>query len=121
MLLREDARSGVAEVHLNHFHRLAVQAVAWTASLAAGLYLPGRVSALLAHRALVRVGVISYSLYLLHDPVIILGGARLREISWVASHLSPAGILAVCIAGSLALSEIAYRWIEQPMLAWKAR
>lgn len=121
VLLREDARVGAVAAHLRHFHRVAAQAVAWTAVVAACLYVPSRLAGLLSNRLFVSLGLVSFSLYLLHCPALVLVPAQLARIPWVGTHLSAAGVLAVCLALSLAVSTITYRYVEKPMLALKAR
>lgn len=65
----------------------------------------------LASRPLAWVGDRSYSLYLWHWPVLMLGGAfGLRD--------SGAGVICLIIA-SLLLAAISYRWIELPF--WRGR
>lgn len=63
---------------------------------------------LLANPALVGIGLISYSLYLWHWPV--LSYLRLLER---ATNLAPA-MMAAALAGSLVLGWLSWRFIEQP-------
>ncbi|WGL17991.1 acyltransferase family protein [Microbulbifer bruguierae] len=67
-----------------------------------------RVSQLLGSRIPVGIGLISYSLYLWHWPVLV--GARLLQGS---SHLATAGAL-IAVAISLVLAWISWKFIEQP-------
>lgn len=72
----------------------------------------------LSHPALQLVGARSYSIYLWHWPVLVLGGA------W-ASGYGALGSL-VLLFGSLALAELAYRLVERPArfrwaLTWSCR
>lgn len=62
-------------------------------------------------RSLAWIGLVSYSLYLIHVPVIQLTGP------WLYEHIhGPAEIPATAafLAGLLGLSWLAYRWIELP-------
>jgi peptidoglycan/LPS O-acetylase OafA/YrhL len=64
------------------------------------------VNRLLDNRVSLHLGEISYSLYLWHFPVIIFGLSLLPADVWWT--------YAVLIAAMLALSELSYRYIEQP-------
>jgi len=70
---------------------------------------PTLVSRLLSARPLVFVGLISYSLYLWHWPLLVLS----RSAGWSAYGLPvvPAGIFLVVV---LAVSWASWRWIERP-------
>jgi peptidoglycan/LPS O-acetylase OafA/YrhL len=54
------------------------------------------------------LGRVSYSLYLLHVPVVLLA-ATLPLSRWVGA--------AVAVSASLVISEVAYRWVEVPGIA----
>ena len=54
------------------------------------------------------VGSRSYSAYLWHWPVLIIGAAAIGRDLTVTEGL-------VCVAMSLALSELSYRWVENPV------
>ncbi len=100
----------------------AVEALLWTAVVLLVLVAPLRMRPLLRHRALIRLGVLSYSLYILHIPVIAPALARLRGTvplgGWNRYSLAVAGGLwLVCIA----CSAITYRLIERPFLTRKDR
>ena len=69
---------------------------------------PNPVSRALSGRWLVRVGLISYSLYLWHWPVIVFAQQRLGR------HLAPGEAL-VAIAVSFVLAALSWRCIEQPI------
>jgi peptidoglycan/LPS O-acetylase OafA/YrhL len=65
----------------------------------------------LSHPVLVRVGVLSYSIYLWHYP-----------IAWMAREVfDPFTTFVIVAAGSLAMAEISYRAIELPMRSFRAR
>ena len=82
--------------------------------------LPGagrrRSPGVLEWRPLVAVGVISYSVYLWHTPVIFLLDR------WGVTYHGRLGLLAcvaVALPVTLALSALTYRFVEKPMLARK--
>lgn len=69
----------------------------------------------LATRTLVRVGKVSYGLYLWHLPLLLV----LREAGLLPNALAPR--LGVVLAGSLLLAEASWRLLEQPAIAWSLR
>ncbi len=89
----------------NSVNALTIAALMW-AVLARPSGLLGR---LLNHRAAVGLGVISYSVYLWHQPLCGVGGP-----AWLCSF--PQNLVFILLAATLS-----YRWIELPFLAWKDR
>ncbi len=79
-----------------------------SASVLAGLQVPGPLRRVLAWAPLVRVGAISYGLYLFHWPVFVL----LRERGW---RLDTLGGCAVAFALTGALAAGSYLLLEQPV------
>jgi peptidoglycan/LPS O-acetylase OafA/YrhL len=98
------------------------QALLYTALLAIVMVTPTHARDLLSGRVIVRLGVLSYSMYLLHLPLLFYGFAWLRSSgalsalvwSW-RSGLAAAGLWALCIG----LAECTYRGIERPFLVRK--
>jgi peptidoglycan/LPS O-acetylase OafA/YrhL len=87
------------------------------------LVLPGRqrrspVLAVLNSRMAVRLGVISYSIYLWHDPIIRWLGDHGHMADGAAG--TPVNI-AVVLAISFVISTITYRFVEAPAMRHKAR
>ena len=85
-------------------------------TFAGGMALRGR----RVPRVLSRLGLISYSLYLVHHPVLkfaaeITGDLRRAPLAWQLA-VAPA-LLAVI----LAVSALTYRWVEKPMQAFGRR
>jgi len=97
------------------------ETVLWTTVVLLLLLAPLRLKPLLSNPLLDRLGVLSYSLYIVHVPMIVYG-LRLLRRAWPAlSGWGPSGIaaaLAICLA-CVALSELTYRAIERPFLARK--
>ena len=89
----------------NSVNALTIAALMW-AVLARPSSMLGR---LLNHRAAVGLGVISYSVYLWHQPLCGVGGP-----AWLCSF--PQNLVFILLAATLS-----YRWIESPFLAWKDR
>lgn len=103
---------------------VGVEALLWGATLLLLLWLPTWSARLIASRPLQWIGVVSYSLYLWHEPILKSVLVPLRDskpeqfMGWtLASGLT----VAACLAACLALSALTYRWIERPFLLLKAR
>jgi peptidoglycan/LPS O-acetylase OafA/YrhL len=94
----------------------------WAAFILGVLVLPLRSRSLLVSFPLERLGIISYSFYLWHLPVIV-GVASLLGIDPSHPGTTPANVLvpaiALAFAVSWAVSELTYRWIERPLLLRK--
>jgi peptidoglycan/LPS O-acetylase OafA/YrhL len=124
LLFREVTRLGFFPAeHGWHVWHLA-EAGLWAAVTLLFSLVPFRLRPLFANRALAAIGVVSYSLYLWHYPVLhfLLGGLRNLSPS-VATGDPYAGIFAVALVFGLclALSGLTYRFIERPFLVRKAR
>jgi peptidoglycan/LPS O-acetylase OafA/YrhL len=82
---------------------LATAAIIWSGGAAA----PAPVSRLLALRPLVLIGRLSYSLYLVHWPVLVFGKRLLP-------HAEPMSFAVGAALVSLALAIVSYQLVEQP-------
>jgi peptidoglycan/LPS O-acetylase OafA/YrhL len=86
------------------------------------LVAPLRSAAFFRQRWLVTVGVLSYSLYLLHLPILFYGlyplRARIPVEGWTLASLA---LVAGCLLASLAASTLTYLTIERPFLRRKTR
>lgn len=98
--------------------------VVLTAILLVLLLAPLRTRALWVNPLLCRVGVLSYSLYLIHLWPLDVALARFRTLppappnGWtLPATLTVLAVLAAC----LGLSELTYRFVERPFLVRKAR
>ncbi len=71
----------------------------------------------LGNRLLVRLGEISFGLYLWHFPVLrVLGG--IWPQGWVGPIYSLLGLF-VCILVTVLLAELSFRWVENPLMRWR--
>ncbi|MEO8602561.1 MAG: acyltransferase family protein [bacterium] len=100
-----------------------LQALCCTAVLALVVFTPTHLRALLRMPLLLRLGVLSYSMYIVHLPVLTYGFELLGRIglsglgTWTWQSTSAAFALwGVCVA----LSEGTYRGIERPFLRRKS-
>jgi peptidoglycan/LPS O-acetylase OafA/YrhL len=111
-----------AEVTWPYWHVL--EGALWTAIVLLVLLAPLRAKFLVANPALGFLGLVSYSLYLVHFPVLTLGAraiaahhpSLLSPWTWQAWAVATALLLA-----SLGISCVTYRLIERPFLIRKAR
>lgn len=109
-----------AEHGSNHLYH-TVAGVFLTAVVLALLLAPLRLQALWSNRLLGAIGVLSYSLYLVHLPIMAAVLQQPKDApspGWTAAHLGIVlGLLLLC----LGISAITYRLVEQPFLARKQR
>jgi peptidoglycan/LPS O-acetylase OafA/YrhL len=96
----------------------------WAAVMLLLITVPMHVKPLFANRAFAYVGVTSYSIYLLHTPVLLYGREVIR--TWLPGTLAgwtPASATAIFVLACivLALASITYRWIERPAMLRKLR
>jgi peptidoglycan/LPS O-acetylase OafA/YrhL len=97
----------------------------WTLVLLIVLVGPLRARALVTHPLLIRLGVLSYSIYLLHLPILRYGMDLTR---WLFPALVPgtwsavaAGWFAIATLLCLGVTTLTYRHLERPFLIRKAR
>jgi peptidoglycan/LPS O-acetylase OafA/YrhL len=60
-----------------------------------------------------RIGRMSYSLFLIHFPVLVLVSALWARLGWTSPEAATAGLL-VAFAGSLLAAHFFHRWVETP-------
>jgi peptidoglycan/LPS O-acetylase OafA/YrhL len=97
----------------------------WCAAMLCVLLLPLRSKPLIVNRAWTTLGVLSYSLYMVHLPLVLFMVPRIRE-RWpgaVTGWSNPwsVGVCVAVAATAIAIATVTYLVIERPMLAWKAR
>lgn len=96
----------------------------WTAMLLVLLLAPSRAKVLFSNSILSALGILSYSLYMLHLPLLVVAKMWVRwwnpalAVGWSATMV---GVMAAMLPLSIFLSAITYRCIERPFLARKAR
>jgi peptidoglycan/LPS O-acetylase OafA/YrhL len=111
---------------LPHWHWFALGAVVWRWRIAgkpepATLGLPGWLSAVAGAAPLAWLGAVSYSLYLLHNP---LTGAVFRvgrRLGLDTSELGECVSLALATGVSLLAAAAMYWAVERPSMAWSRR
>jgi peptidoglycan/LPS O-acetylase OafA/YrhL len=124
-LLRWQVRSGFWDVEVAARHAWHVlEGALWASVVLLLLLAPLRTKRLFSNRVLGFLGTISYSLFLIHLPVVVLTVLRLRPevieggATWDAeAYLTTAVLFVVCVA----MATLTYRAIERPFLMRKAR
>lgn len=124
MLLQHVAYLGyfVAEASWHAWH--VAEGLLWAMAVLLVLLAPLRIGSLFDAALLKWIGVLSFSLYLVHLPIIHYLREALRgRFPRVYEGWNPVSFafVALCIGTALALSTLTYRFIERPFLARKAR
>jgi peptidoglycan/LPS O-acetylase OafA/YrhL len=124
LLLQWGLNTGPLRVQMPPLHAWHVlEGVLWASVLLLFIVAPLRLKPLLANPVLERFGLLSYSLYLLHVPILIGGLRRLRVAGWIETGWTVRGAVAaaVLVLLSVAASALTYRFIERPFLVRKER
>ncbi len=78
-----------------------------------------RVSAACASRVMVRLGIMSYSLFLIHEPIAWYLSELLRRGAGVPDGIARVLLLwTLGLAVTVAVGWLFYRWVEVPCLTW---
>jgi peptidoglycan/LPS O-acetylase OafA/YrhL len=123
-LLRWSNARGFLTIEQTRWHVWHVpEGALWTAVLLILLLAPLRLKVLFSNRMLARLGVLSYSIYLLHLPVLrySLRPARRLFPNVTGWNATAACWFAIVTLLCVALASITYRFIERPFLVRKAR
>jgi peptidoglycan/LPS O-acetylase OafA/YrhL len=100
-----------------------LEAALWTAVVLLILVAPLRAKPVVSNRFLGTIGVLSYSIYLVHLPIVDFGLRAFRAAGVASTSWEPGTIVAVgtVALATLALSAVTYRVIERPFLVRKSR
>lgn len=110
-----------AEISIPAWH--APESLLWTAVVLLVVLAPLRSRRLITNRATITLGLLSYSIYLIHEPLLFLGLGPMvgRGIPLDVDLILRIGAFAAAFALCAALSAITYRVIERPFLVRKAK
>ncbi len=101
-----------------------VNGALWAAFILVLLLAPLRGKALFSNAVLARLGILSYSIYMIHAPFMHLSLLAVRR-TWPGQFngwsVSSALVIAALTAMCLALSALSYRFVERPFLVRKGR
>lgn len=120
-LLRAIAGIGYTAAEANAHYWHVFEGALWTGVLLLLLLAPLRIARAFVNRRWQALGTVSYSIYMLHNPIMVRGVTVLaggRSLGWNAWTFIVVGLLT---AGCLALSAVTYWLIERPFLQRKAR
>jgi len=92
----------------------------WTVVVLLVVIAPLRLRALFTNRVMTRLGVLSYSIYLIHWPLLIWGGGLVLSPLALATGGSALPEMYLLAGLSVGLSAVTYRLIERPFLLRKA-
>src|SRR5262249_52398115 len=123
-LLRWENRSGFLPIEQTQWYVWHVpEGVLWTAVMLVLLLAPLRMKAVFSNPVLAWLGVLSYSIYLLHLPLLFYSVNVARRLFRGMAEWGASGVLwlTVVTATCVGLASLAYRLIERPFLVRKAR
>jgi peptidoglycan/LPS O-acetylase OafA/YrhL len=124
VLLRKVVYVGYAQAELTWQWWHVLEGALWTTILLLVLAAPLRTKWILTNAGWRSIGLLSYSIYVIHYPLIVWTLATLDHVdpqSVIGWNVMSARVLPVVAAGCLALSALTYRFIERPFLRRKAR
>lgn len=110
-----------AEIVIPAWH--VAESLLWTTVVLLVILAPLRIRPLIANPVMGMLGLLSYSMYLIHEPVIYLGLGPLvwqglpLDVDLILRVLAFAVTFAICVA----MSAVSYRLIERPFLLRKAK
>lgn len=110
-----------AEIVIPAWH--VAESLLWTTVVLLVILAPLRIRPLIANPVMGMLGLFSYSMYLIHEPVIYLGLGPLvwqglpLDVDLILRVLAFAVTFAICVA----MSAVSYRLIERPFLLRKAK
>ena len=99
------------------------ESLLWTTVLLLVVLAPLRMRSVISNRVMGILGLLSYSLYLIHEPVVFFGLGPLlqRGVPLDIDVLLRIAAFAIVFTICVALSVVTYRLIERPFLVRKAR
>jgi len=123
LVLQQVTYRGFIRTEISAPTSIFVESLLWTAVLLLVLLAPLRIRRVVTNRVFTTLGLLSYSIYLIHEPIIFFGGIRLLNLGFPldVDLILRGGIFALTFLLCVALSAITYRLIERPFLVRKAR
>jgi peptidoglycan/LPS O-acetylase OafA/YrhL len=100
-----------------------VESLLWTTVVLLVVLAPLRMRSVISNRAMGILGLLSYSLYLVHEPILFLGLGPLvgRGVPLDVDLILRIVAILAAVALCLGLSAVTYRLIERPFLVRKAK
>jgi len=123
-LLRQVVFRGYWEMEITAHAWHVLEAALWGAVLLMLLVAPLRTKPIFSNRLLATIGLVSYSIYLVHVPLLYLSLSPLHfpePGTFTGWHWADVGRIALLGTACLAVSAVTYRAIERPFLVRKAK
>jgi peptidoglycan/LPS O-acetylase OafA/YrhL len=123
-LLRWAVHAGYTETETTARHLWHVaEGGLWTAVVLLVLLAPLRVKPLVCNRAFATLGVLSYSIYLLHVPLATFALRAVRSRAHPLTGWTPTtvGVIAAIVLLCALVASVTYRLVERPFLLRKAK
>jgi peptidoglycan/LPS O-acetylase OafA/YrhL len=122
MVLQQVTYRGFVQTEISAPLSHLAESLLWTIVLLIVLLAPLKIRHLITNRIFTTLGLLSYSLYLIHEPILFFGLSQLvpRGIPVDVNLSLRAAAFAIAFVLCLALSAISYRVIERPFLVRKA-
>lgn len=120
-ILLKVSRLGILASYVGFFDHVVIEAALWTLLIAAILYLPLKTKFLWSNPLLSFFGLISYSLYLIHFPVLFFGMKYVGKYQASLPDISKPVFSLIFLVAATALSLLTYQLIEKPALRLKHR
>jgi len=123
-LLRWENRSGFLPIEQTQWYVWHVpEGALWTAVMLVLLLAPLRMKAVFSNPVLAWLGVLSYSIYLLHLPLLFYSVDVARRLFPGMAEWGAGAVLwlTVVTAACVGLASVTYRFVERPFLVRKAR
>jgi peptidoglycan/LPS O-acetylase OafA/YrhL len=113
------SRLGTFSAYVDFYDHIAIEAALWALLIAAILYLPLKTKLIWSNPVLSFFGVISYSLYLVHFPILFFGLQLANKYHASLPDISKPAVSALLLIIATGLSLLTYILIEKPALNLK--
>jgi peptidoglycan/LPS O-acetylase OafA/YrhL len=123
LVLQQVTYRGFVQTEISAPASHLAESILWTLVLLLVLLAPLKTSRLITNRVFTTLGLLSYSLYLIHEPILFFGLSQLvpRGIPVDVDLGLRAVAFTIAFILCVSLSAVSYRLIERPFLVRKAR
>jgi len=122
LILQDVTRLGFFEAEILWTVWHLGESMLWAVIMMLVILTPMKLASVISNQVMATIGLLSYSMYLVHEPILHFG------LTWIIERGVPieealmlrAGVLIGAFCFCLAISAASYRWIERPFLERKA-